>query len=69
MKPVAVVIMALVALSLGGCGRKANPQPPPGSVYPVHYPTNRPDGDNWQSYRDDIEPGAVQPGTSKGDGQ
>ena len=69
MKPAAWLILALVALGIGGCGRKANPQPPAGSLYPMHYPASHHDGDGWIPYHDDLEPGTMGPGITKGDGQ
>jgi predicted small lipoprotein YifL len=35
------LILVLVALALAGCGKKGNPQPPPGvpDTYPRNYPS------------------------------
>jgi predicted small lipoprotein YifL len=33
-----VVLIAGLAASLGACGRKDKPEPPPGSDYPRQYP-------------------------------
>lgn len=35
-----ILALALIALALAGCGKKAPPGPPPGvpNTYPRHYP-------------------------------
>jgi hypothetical protein len=37
-----IVMVAVVAVLLVGCGKKGNPQPPPGqpNVYPKQYPSS-----------------------------
>ncbi|HWB48972.1 MAG TPA: lipoprotein [Stellaceae bacterium] len=37
-----VILVLMVALALSGCGRKGNPQPPPGepNAYPRTYPSS-----------------------------
>ncbi len=36
-----VIVLALVVLTLAGCGKKAAPAPPPGvpNTYPQNYPS------------------------------
>jgi len=36
-----VLVLLLIALALAGCGKKGNPQPPPGEpdTYPRTYPS------------------------------
>jgi len=35
---IAILLVALSAVTLDGCGRKGRLTPPPGSTYPRHYP-------------------------------
>jgi predicted small lipoprotein YifL len=37
-----IAMVAVVAVLLAGCGKKGNPQPPPGepSTYPKQYPSS-----------------------------
>lgn len=35
---VLILLMAMTALPLSACGRKGDPEAPPGSTYPAQYP-------------------------------
>jgi|APTNR8051073442_1049403.scaffolds.fasta_scaffold02142_2 predicted small lipoprotein YifL len=35
----AVMLIVALAVSTAACGRKASPEPPPGSTFPRTYPT------------------------------
>ena len=51
-----LMAMAVISVALAGCGRKASPQPPPNSVYPMRYPATQDKADILVIPKDIIDP-------------